>query len=88
MKKTLTIAALIITLGFGTAAAQGTYKLDTVHSAVGFKIRHMISKVSGEFTDFDGTISADFNNLDASSVEFTIKADSIAGTRRFMQLSP
>jgi polyisoprenoid-binding protein YceI len=77
MRKSLTIAALIVTLGLGTAAAGGTYKLDTVHSAVGFKIRHMISNVSGEFTEFDGTIVADLNNLDASSVEFAIKSASI-----------
>ncbi len=78
MKRTLILTALIATLGFGTAAAEGTYKLDTVHSAVGFNIRHLVSKVRGEFTDFDATITADFNNLDASSVEFVIKAASVS----------
>ena len=77
MKKTLTITALILTLFLGTAAAEGTYTLDSVHSAVGFKIRHLVSKVSGEFTDFDGTIDADFNNLDASSVTFVIQTASV-----------
>ncbi len=49
--------------------SQGTYTIDR-HSNVGFKIRHLVSKVSGEFTDFEGTIVADFENLDTSSVEF------------------
>ena len=77
MRKTAILAALVVVLSFGTVAAQGTYDIDTVHSNVGFKVRHLVSKVSGEFTEFDGTIVADFGNLDASSVEFTIQASSI-----------
>jgi polyisoprenoid-binding protein YceI len=77
MRKTAILAALVLTLGFGTALAQGTYGIDTAHSSVDFKIRHLVSKVSGTFNDFDGTFVADFENLDASSVEFTIQASSI-----------
>ena len=77
MRKTAILTALVLVLGFGTVAAQGTYDIDTVHSNIGFKVRHLVSKVSGEFTEFDGTIVADFGNLDASSVEFTIQASSI-----------
>jgi len=77
MRKTLTVAALIIVLGLGTAAAQGTYAIDTVHSSVGFKVRHLVSRVTGSFTEFDGTIAADFGNLDASGVELVIKSGSI-----------
>jgi polyisoprenoid-binding protein YceI len=68
---------LVLVLGFGSAAAEGTYVIDTVHSNVGFKVRHLVSKVSGEFTDFSGMIVADFEKLDASSVEFTVKTASI-----------
>jgi len=77
MRKTAILTALVLVLGFGTVAAQGTYDIDTVHSNIGFKVRHLVSKVSGEFTEFDGTIVADFGNLDASSVQFTIQASSI-----------
>jgi len=77
MRKTLTLIALMVLIGAGSAAAQGTYSIDTAHSNVGFKIRHLVARVSGSFTEFDGTITADFQNLDASSVEFTIKAASI-----------
>ena len=77
MRKTAILTALVLVLGFGTVAAQGTYGIDTAHSSVGFKVRHLVSKVSGGFNDFDGTIVADFGNLDASSVEFTIQATSI-----------
>jgi polyisoprenoid-binding protein YceI len=69
----LSIAFLAVA-GFATA---GTYTIDQVHSDVSFKVRHLVSKTSGQFTEFDGTIVADFGNLDASSVAFTIKAASI-----------
>jgi len=77
MRKTAILTALVLVLGFGTVAAQGTYGIDSAHSSVGFKVRHLVSRVSGGFNEFDGTIVADFENLDASSVEFTIQASSI-----------
>jgi polyisoprenoid-binding protein YceI len=77
MRKTALITTLIVWLGVGAAAAQGVYTIDTVHSNVNFKVRHLISKTGGEFNDFSGTITADFANLDRSSVEFVIDATSI-----------
>ena len=77
MRKTLALIALVALVGAIPAAAQGTYSIDTAHSNVGFKIRHLVAKVSGNFTEFDGTITADFQNLDASSVDFVIKTASI-----------
>jgi polyisoprenoid-binding protein YceI len=71
------ITALILVLGFGAAEAQNLYTIDTDHSNVAFKVRHLVSKVAGEFTDFDGTITADFNNLDVSGVQFSIRTASI-----------
>ncbi len=42
--------ASILTAG---ALFAGTYKVDTTHSNVGFKVKHlMISNVSGEFDTF------------------------------------
>jgi len=52
MRKTAFLTALVLVLGFGTVAAQGTYGIDTAHSSVGFKVRHLVSKVSGGFNDF------------------------------------
>ena len=77
MRKKAILTALVLILGLGTVAAQGTYGIDSVHSNVGFKVRHLVSKTSGEFTDFDGMIVADFGNLDASSVEFTVQTASV-----------
>ena len=77
MRKVTMITALVLVLGFGTAAAQEIYTIDPNHSNVAFKVRHLVSKVGGEFTEFDGTITADFSNLDVSGVQFSIQAASL-----------
>ncbi len=59
------------------AVASDTYKIDSVHSEVGFKIRHLVAKTSGRFTAFRGTITVDPKDLSKSSVEVIIDAASI-----------
>lgn len=55
----------------------GDWKIDTVHSTVGFTVRHMmVSKVKGTFTTFDGTISV-AENIEDSKVSVSIDASSI-----------
>jgi len=61
----------------GAAFASGTYTIDSVHSSVAFKVRHLVSRTAGEFTEFSGTINADFENLAGSGVELKIQASSI-----------
>ena len=40
------------------ALTAGTWVIDTVHSTVGFSVRHlMVSKVRGTFDEFSGTIT-------------------------------
>src|SRR5207244_5017134 len=69
----LMAAAVVAT----TAGAADTYSFDKVHSDVGFQIRHLVSKVRGRFTDYEGTIVVDKARPEASSVSLTIKAASI-----------
>jgi len=68
--------ALALTAATVFAAPQ-TYVIDRAHSEADFSIRHMMSKVSGKFDDFTGSVSLDRANPAASSVEFTIKTASI-----------
>lgn len=54
------------------------WNVDTIHSEVGFSVRHMmISNVKGKFTDFDGNIELDPQDLTNASIDFTIDASSI-----------
>jgi len=59
------------------AAFGETYVLDKAHTAMGFRIRHTVSRVEGRFKDFDGTIEVDRQNPSASKVQLTIKTASI-----------
>jgi len=54
-----------------------TYNVDKNHSEATFKIRHLMSKVSGKFDDFSGSVTTDGKDAAASSVQFTIKTASI-----------
>jgi len=55
----------------------GTYGFDLSHSRVGFVVRHlMVSKVRGQFSQFEGTVVIAENPTD-SKVEVSIDATSI-----------
>ena len=58
-------------------AAPETYEIDQSHSYVGFRIRHLVGKVSGQFNKFAGTVVYDVADPAASSVEVTIDPASI-----------
>ena len=56
--------------------AADVYEVDKAHSDVNYKVRHLVSNVTGKFSDFDGTIDMQPGKPGASSVEFTINAGS------------
>ncbi len=74
-RKLFAVAALSLLAALPASAE--TYTIDAGHSEVGFKIRHLVSNVRGRFNNFSGTINMDPKNIQASSVELRIKADSI-----------
>ena len=61
-----------------STALTGNYKLDVAHTRIGFAARHaMVSKVRGQFDQFDGSVYLDAENPANSHVEITIQAESI-----------
>ena len=74
----LSLTALTLGLLVSARAATETYVIDSVHSSVGFGIRHFFSKVPGSFTKFAGNIVVDQANLENSSVEATIDIGSVS----------
>ncbi len=54
----------------------GTYVIDASHSDVGFTVRHLMSKVRGQFRDFEGSIRVAEDQLE-SSVEAVIELSSV-----------
>ena len=71
------VLLLALALPAASAIAADTYKVDTPHSNVQFKIRHLVSNVTGKFKTFTGTAMLDKNSPAASSIEFTVKSASI-----------
>jgi len=71
------LAAVVIAGGPAFAIAADTYAVDKTHSEALFTIKHLMSRVTGRFSDLSGSISVDVANPAASSVEFTINAASI-----------
>jgi len=57
--------------------AAGTYALDPAHTVIGFVAKHaMVTKVRGNFADFEGTITV-AENIAESNAEATIRTASI-----------
>ena len=56
----------------------GDYALDPAHTRIGFSARHaMVTKVRGQFDEFEGTAHVDAENPASSNVEVTIQAASV-----------
>jgi polyisoprenoid-binding protein YceI len=53
------------------------YQIDRSHSEVRFRVRHLLSRVGGQFKDFAGEIVFDPDHPEASSVDVRIDAASI-----------
>lgn len=79
MNSTKRIAA-VFAVGFLAAgfAFAGAYKLDTAHTQIQFKVKHLgISTVTGKFNEFDGSFDLDPNNLSSLKANATIRTASI-----------
>ena len=57
--------------------APSMWKIDPTHSELSFTIRHMVSKVRGQFDAWSGTIIADPADWSTASVEVVAQASSI-----------
>lgn len=71
------VAALALVATALPAHASDTWTVDKAHSETLFSVRHLVSRVTGRFNDFQGVIVTDAAKPENSSVEFTIKAASI-----------
>ncbi|HKC55338.1 MAG TPA: YceI family protein [Vicinamibacterales bacterium] len=65
-----------------TSTKTTTYSIDKAHSDATFQVRHLLSKVRGRFSDFEGTIEYDELNPERSLVAVTIHAAGIDTNER------
>ncbi len=72
----ISLVALLAVAGAASAATE-TYAFDKAHTLIGFRVRHVVTKVEGRFKAFDGTITIDRENPAASRVDLTIQTASV-----------
>ena len=59
-----------------TQVPAGTWTIDPSHSEVGFTVRHLMSKVRGQFEQFEGTLTTT-DEVDGFRAEATIDLNSV-----------
>jgi polyisoprenoid-binding protein YceI len=76
--KTILTAAIVLFAFSSGAVAADEYKFDAAHTNIGFGVKHMVlSTVKGKFTDFEGQVMYDPNDIGKSSVSVTIRTASV-----------
>jgi polyisoprenoid-binding protein YceI len=69
--------SLILAVAFSFAAFGENLRIDPAHSAIAFKVRHMLGSAKGHFAKFSGTIVLDREHPEQSSVTVKIAPASI-----------
>lgn len=78
MKKTVLMFVSGIMVMVSSAFAADSYTLDQGHSTLGFSVAHMmVSQITGQFDQYDGTVVYDSNDLANSKINVTIQTASI-----------
>jgi polyisoprenoid-binding protein YceI len=72
------LIAVALLLGLAATAQADTYRIDPTHSSIGFSVRHLaISKVTGNFNDFSGSIQYNPRDTSLWAAEVVIRTESI-----------
>ena len=92
-------ATLVLALMLGPVGARGTahadqddeshddgvmvFQVDPVHSRIGFKVKHFVSRVPGQFLEFSGTVHLDPDDLATFRLDGEIVTESVdTGNKR------
>jgi polyisoprenoid-binding protein YceI len=72
------LGSMLLVSALAVAAHGETYNVDTAHTDITFKVRHMgISNVTGKFEKFGGSFNVDPKNVKATTGNLTIDVNSI-----------
>ncbi len=77
MKRLATIVMIFLLVSGPSLIWGQEWKIDANHSGIRFGVKHIFSTIWGEFSDFEGTISFDPDNLAQSGFDFIVKVKSI-----------
>ena len=72
-----------MTAATGTQLSVGTWAIDTVHSSIGFSVRHlMVSKIRGTFTNFNGAVVVAEDGTPSVTAEIAVDSISTNNDQR------
>jgi polyisoprenoid-binding protein YceI len=77
MKKTIALLLIVFALISVQGAFAGQWNVDKAHTAVKFKVKHLLTNVWGEFTDYTAELEYDPANPTASTIKVVIDISSI-----------
>jgi len=77
MRKSFGVLLSVLGFAWAQAAFAAEYTIDQAHSHVGFSIRHIATKVKGEFREFSGSFSFDEKKPATSKVSVTVQSVSV-----------
>ncbi len=78
MKKTNLILSIIMLTVFSVTAQKTTWTFDKTHSKIQFDVAHMvISEVSGQFQEYEGTVLTSKEDFSDAKIDFLIDVKSI-----------
>ena len=77
VKPLLLVFVVVVWTSICATAQAETFKIDSAHSTIAFKVRHMLGTAKGHFAKFKGTIEVDREYPEQSAVTVTIDAASI-----------
>lgn len=77
LKRVLHAAIFSMVSFIGTQSFAASYTVDQAHSNINFKIKHMLAKVSGRFTDWNGSFDFDSDMKKLGNFKANIKTASI-----------
>ncbi len=75
IKKWVVMTVCLVAGVSGVRAA--TYEIDPSHSQVGFRIRHIVSRVRGSFNDFSGKVDFDQKKPESLAANVVVKTASV-----------
>lgn len=77
MRTNVTLGLVTAAWMLATNAFATDYTVDQAHTNINFKVKHLLSKVTGRFTDFTGTFKFDPNMKETGDFKANIKTASI-----------
>lgn len=77
MRLNWTAVLLAFGLNLSAVAAADVHKIDTAHSTLGFKIRHLLAKATGKFKTYSGEFDFDAAKIKDAKFNLEIETASI-----------